>query len=139
MYPSDFCSWDNRIPELKPSRRMPPAQQHVKFTSVMASQNSNPAIVVVTKAVRFFGCQPMSSLGSQGDRNRTCGLIDPNDALYQAELHPEKRPSIHHAMSVAMTTPLLCPFFVDSYRTEARSLPSHWLSFNQTIWPICGR
>ena len=26
---------------------------------------------------------------SRGDRIRTCDLVAPNDALYQAELHPE--------------------------------------------------
>lgn len=26
---------------------------------------------------------------NQGDRIRTCGLVDPNHTLYQAELHPD--------------------------------------------------
>ena len=31
----------------------------------------------------------MLDLQSRGDTIRTCDLVVPNDALYQAELHPE--------------------------------------------------
>ena len=37
--------------------------------------------------------------GNRGDRIRTCDLLVPNQALYQAKLHPVTRLSLYHAVT----------------------------------------
>ena len=58
--------------------------------SVSSNRVLSDASVTLTKKKPFdVLAEELLSEKSRGDRIRTCDLVAPNDALYQAELHPE--------------------------------------------------
>ena len=122
-------------------RRDSPRGGHLREIEV-AAHPGHLAVRPCCSHDTFEGLDVPDATAGQGDRIRTCDLVRPRHALYQAELHPDGRPECNQFGSRTaspLRRPCILPACARTTLHRQRQPRSRVQRFHQAMVAACGR